>query len=112
MQIASGMDFAQAARAFSDDEATKNAGGVVGRYTPYAYGPLFEAEAWSLKRGVLSDPIRSNRGWHLVEVTDETATPLASVATEIRRELETRRPYATEVTAFLVDLLAGTRIVR
>jgi foldase protein PrsA len=111
-QIAGGMDFAHAARAFSDDEPTKAAGGLVGRYAPFLYGPLFEGEVRSLKKGMLSDPIRSNRGWHLVEVTEETVTPLESVAAELRREIETRRPYATEVSAFMGELLAGARVRR
>jgi len=111
-QIAGGMDFAHAARSFSDDEPTKAAGGLVGRYSPFLFGPVFEAEVRNLKKGVVSDPIRSNRGWHLVEVTEETVTPLDSVSAEVRRELETRKPYATEVDAFMADLLAGVRIRR
>ncbi|HET6201220.1 MAG TPA: peptidylprolyl isomerase [Planctomycetota bacterium] len=111
-QIAGGMNFAQAARAFSDDDSTKEKGGLVGRYTPHLFGPQFDAGAWKLKKGVLSDPIRSNRGWHLVEVTEETLTPLESVAAEVRRELETRRPYATEVAAFLSELLSNAKVVR
>ena len=111
-QILGGMDFAQAARAFSNDEATKNKGGTVGPTTSGTFGPLFEEEVWNLKKGVLSDPIRSNRGWHLVEVTDETVTPFESVAEGLRNELKTRRPFATESRAFLTGLLANARVVR
>lgn len=111
-EIVGGLDFAHAARAFSDDAPTREAGGDAGEYTPFRYGPLFEAEIWKVEKGRLSDPIRSNRGWHLVEITEESRTDLESVADELRRELETRAPFVHEVQAFLAALRSTVTVVR
>lgn len=69
-RIEGGADFADLARANSDDAASASAGGELGWIDPGATPPQFEEVISSLAPGELSEPFRTGSGWHLVQVLE------------------------------------------
>ncbi|MDE2125124.1 MAG: peptidylprolyl isomerase [Armatimonadetes bacterium] len=60
--------FAEEAKAFSDDAGTKDRGGDLGVFLRGSMVPEFDNAAFALKPGVLSQPVLSTFGYHLIEV--------------------------------------------
>jgi foldase protein PrsA len=71
-EIQNGADFATEAAKYSDDTATKDSGGELGYVTRGQMVPAFEEAVFSLKKGELSQPIKTQYGYHLIQVTDIT----------------------------------------
>jgi peptidyl-prolyl cis-trans isomerase D len=62
------IDFAEAAKEYSDDEATKDKGGELGFFKKGQMAPEFDAVAFSEKPGEISEPFRTQFGFHIVQV--------------------------------------------
>ena len=94
-------DFAQLAATYSDDERTKHRGGDLGWFSPNRLTRDFADRAFALRPGQLSEPFRTNLGWHVVEVLDSRPPQrldFESLKPEIRAWLETdRRRYAIDI---------------
>jgi parvulin-like peptidyl-prolyl isomerase len=76
-QLRGGADFAELAAEFSDDPGSRDQGGDVGRFGPEGqansgatYPPAFVEAAYNLAEGEISEPIRTEFGWHIIEVTE------------------------------------------
>jgi hypothetical protein len=85
-KIKGGADFAELARAESDDT---NSGVKGGELDPFGHGqmvPSFEEAAYKLKAGELSDPVKSPFGYHLILVE----TRQTKSFTELKPELEAK----------------------
>ncbi|PIR17997.1 MAG: hypothetical protein COV46_01865 [Deltaproteobacteria bacterium CG11_big_fil_rev_8_21_14_0_20_49_13] len=74
-KIEGGMEFAAAAKEYSEDTVTKNSGGELGRVSKNdprlerrGYGPLLE-KAFSMQVGEVAGPIETSDGFHLIAVT-------------------------------------------
>lgn len=67
-QLNKGADFAALAKENSDDPATKERGGKLGYFTRGKISREFSDAAFSLKPGKVSDPIKSPKGYHIIEV--------------------------------------------
>lgn len=83
-----GEDFAKLAKEFSDDPGTKNRGGELGYFGKGRMVPEFEKVAFSLEPGVISDPVKTIFGWHLIQVEDKKASqvkPLEDVKSFVRQ---------------------------
>ncbi|KAA0994733.1 peptidylprolyl isomerase [Pseudomonas sp. ANT_J12] len=92
VQIAQGADFARVARSGSED-ASASAGGDLGYFARGRMMPAFEAAAFALKPGQVSEPVRTPVGWHLIylqnhqEATDVTEEQgLATVRVYLARQ--------------------------
>lgn len=77
-RILAGEDFTRLAQLYSVDYASGSNGGDIGWMDPGATAKEYQTVANQLAEGELSEPFRSQFGWHLVEVTgrrsvDETA---------------------------------------
>ncbi len=70
--IDQGQPFESVARKFSDDQATAKTGGVIGYITAMLPDGFYNLEksAYELPIGKLSNPIRTNLGYHLIKVLD------------------------------------------
>jgi len=66
-EIRAGADFAELARRHSAD-ASAAQGGELGRFPRGRMVPGFEAVAFALEPGEVSEPVRTEFGWHLVKV--------------------------------------------
>ena len=70
MQINAGADFAEIAKEFSDDKGSAVDGGDLGWVNPGVMVPEFENAMNALEPGEMSEPIRTQFGWHLIELLD------------------------------------------
>ncbi len=68
--ILAGEDFGGMAQDYSEDKATAEKGGDLGWFKKGMMVPAFEEAAFSLKPGEISEPIKTQFGWHLIKVTD------------------------------------------
>lgn len=89
-RIDSGEDFAIIARGHSEDTANAIKGGELGWITPGSTVASFEQTMDSLPLNAVSDPVRTEFGWHLVQVLarrehdDTTEVRKAEAAEKIR----------------------------
>ena len=69
-RILNGEDFAELAKAHSDDKASASRGGDLGWASPGMFVPSFEQAMAQLAPGEISEPFRSNFCWHIVQVLE------------------------------------------
>jgi parvulin-like peptidyl-prolyl isomerase len=69
-RILAGEDFADLAREYSDDPGSGLEGGDLGWVGRGAFVPEFEEAAFTLPVGEVSEPVRTNFGYHLIEVVE------------------------------------------
>jgi peptidyl-prolyl cis-trans isomerase D len=89
-EIEGGKDFAQVAKASSEDAGSKDKGGDLGFGEKTTWVPEFSAVAFSLKPGELSQPVESPFGYHLIQVQEkqpEQKKELKAVEDEIAKQL-------------------------
>jgi peptidyl-prolyl cis-trans isomerase SurA len=68
LELRRGADFATAARRFSQDPGSKEQGGSLNWFRRGVMVPEFEKVAFSLKPGIVSDPVESPFGYHIIQV--------------------------------------------
>ncbi len=70
-RILAGEDFGRLARTHSADTASAAEGGSLGWINPGTMVPKFEEEMNKLKPGQISQPFRTQFGWHIVQVMSQ-----------------------------------------
>lgn len=92
-RIVNGEDFGEIARIHSDDSGSAPRGGELGWVDPGNTVPVFERVMDSLEPGGLSQPFRSQFGWHIVQVLERRERDDTDSArrAEALRVLRTRR---------------------
>jgi foldase protein PrsA len=85
-QLKAGGDFATLARERSSDNSAAN-GGDLGFVEKGQMPPDFEAVAWGLKPGTLSDVVELSSGLHIIKV-EEKRGPRTAPLTEVRANLK------------------------
>ena len=73
-RIVNGESFEEVARGTSDDPSVKINGGNLGYFTVFQMIMPFEDAAYSLKKGAISEPIRTPYGYHIIKVADKRAS--------------------------------------
>jgi peptidyl-prolyl cis-trans isomerase SurA len=68
LELRRGADFATAAKRFSQDPGSKEQGGSLNWFRRGVMVPEFERVAFALKPGVVSDPVESPFGYHIIQV--------------------------------------------
>jgi peptidyl-prolyl cis-trans isomerase D len=85
--------FAELAKANSQDEGSAINGGDLDFFARGAMVKPFEDAVYALKPGELSQPVRSDFGWHLIQLTEVrggSVRPFESVRAEIEDEQRTQ----------------------
>lgn len=77
-----GEDFSELAKEFSDDIGSAQEGGELGWTSPGQMVPEFEAAMATTEVGEISEPVKSQFGWHILEVTGRRDQ---NIADEMRR---------------------------
>lgn len=89
-ELDGGADFAELAQEYSTDGSAAE-GGDLGWFGVGAMVPQFEQAAYSLEVDEISEPVQSEFGFHIIQVTDkreiEGAEPLEGQEEDIRSEL-------------------------
>lgn len=70
-KIKDGEDFEELAKEHSKDEGSAAMGGNLGFFPRGKMVPEFEEKAFSLKVGEVSDPVKSDHGYHIIEVLEK-----------------------------------------
>jgi len=68
LELRRGADFATAARRFSQDPGSRDKGGSLNWFRRGVMVPEFEKVAFSLRPGMISDPVESPFGFHIIQV--------------------------------------------
>lgn len=93
-EIAAGKDFAEVARASSDDVGSRANGGDLGWIEAGMMEPAFEAALFALTPGAVSAPVHTDQGYHLIQLREMKAgatKPFAEVRDQLQQELLTER---------------------
>ncbi|MBF0310105.1 MAG: SurA N-terminal domain-containing protein [Magnetococcales bacterium] len=110
--IAGGQSFEEVARKESRDVSAAS-GGLLGLVSPGSMPPEFEKVAFSLPLGQVSEPVRTEAGWHLIRVDtirEGKEKELKEVEAEIRAQLEERKgiDLVYEASTKIEDQLAAS----
>jgi peptidyl-prolyl cis-trans isomerase D len=93
-QAREGQDFARLAKQHSEDEGTKEAGGALGAFAKEAMVAPFGEVAFATPPGQISEPVRTQFGWHLIKVAtfnEGRTRSLEEARDEIQNQLKTER---------------------
>ena len=75
-EIKKGTDFAELAKQKSKDPGAAAEGGDLGWFGKEQMVPEFSAVAFKLNKGEVSDPVKSQFGWHIIKVEDKRNKPV------------------------------------
>jgi len=111
-RVQSGEDFVKIAKRFSEDEVTKEKGGLLGQLHPDSTIPEISEEMVKLKEGETSGIIQSKFGYHILrldEIIPSKLIPFAETKTDIMNLLlkkETQKIF----TSYVEDLGNNAKI--
>jgi peptidyl-prolyl cis-trans isomerase C len=77
-EIKKGTDFAELAKQKSKDPGAAAEGGDLGYFTKAQMVPEFAEVAFKLDKGQVSDPVKTQFGWHIIKVEDKRNKPIPS----------------------------------
>lgn len=99
-QIKRGKAFDELARQHSDDSVTRADGGDLGFFGRGTLPANVENVVFQMKKGEVSGPLRTSRGFHLIQVTERKeseARPYEEVRKELKQQLQQEKQQrATE----------------
>lgn len=75
-RVKKGEDFAKVAAELSKDPGSGKDGGDLGWFTKERMVPEFAEAAFKLQKGQVSDPVKSQFGWHVIKLEDKRTKPL------------------------------------
>ncbi|MBX9842928.1 MAG: peptidylprolyl isomerase [Xanthobacteraceae bacterium] len=99
-EIRKGTDFAEMAKQKSKDPGAAAEGGDLGYFTKDQMVPEFADQAFKMNKGDVSEPVKSQFGWHIIKVEDKRTKP-APTFDQVKEQVEqyvTRRAQADYIT--------------
>lgn len=90
-RVKKGEDFAKVAAELSKDPGSGKEGGDLGWFSKERMVPEFAEAAFKLQKGQISDPVKSQFGWHVIKLEDRRTKPtpdFAAVKPQIDQYLE------------------------
>ena len=108
-ELKKGADFAELAKKKSKDPGASD-GGDLGFFTKDQMVPEFSAVAFSLEPGKISDPVKSQFGWHIIKV-EEKRSRKAPDFDQVKGQIET---YVTRKAQadYVAKLREGAKVER
>jgi peptidyl-prolyl cis-trans isomerase C len=97
-----GADFAETAKKKSTEPGAAQSGGDLGYFTKEQMVPEFAEAAFKLDKGKISEPVKTQFGWHIIKVEDKRKKP-APTFEQVKDQLETfvARKAQTDLVAKL-----------
>ena len=86
--IKKGTDFAEVAKAKSTEPGAAQSGGDLGYFTKEQMVPEFAEAAFKLDKGKVSEPVKTQFGWHIIKVEDKRKKPVPTFD-QVKDQLET-----------------------
>lgn len=74
-KLDNGEDFAKLAKEYSTDTSNAENGGELGYFTKASMVKEFSDAAFKLKKGEISDPVKTSYGYHIIKVNDRKDSP-------------------------------------
>jgi parvulin-like peptidyl-prolyl isomerase len=103
-KLAKGTKFASLVKEYSKDEGSKNNGGDIGYVMKGQLVPEFESAAFAMKVGEVSEPVKTQFGWHVIKVVDKR--PVKVPALEDEKANIQARLARSEVEKYITDLVS------
>jgi peptidyl-prolyl cis-trans isomerase D len=103
-----GADFAELAKKYSEDDSNKDKGGDLGFFPKGQMVPEFDAVAFAMQPGQISDLVKTQFGYHIIKMVERkpaTKRTLDEVRAQIEDQLKTQR--AQDEAQRIVKDLAG-----
>jgi peptidyl-prolyl cis-trans isomerase C len=100
VRLQKGEDFAKVAGEVTEDPSGKANGGDLGYFGKEQMVPEFADAAFKLDKGKISEPVKTQFGWHVLKVEDKRTKP-APTFDEVKPQVEvyvTRKAQADLVT--------------
>jgi parvulin-like peptidyl-prolyl isomerase len=85
-RLVNGEDFAKVAAEVSTDTGTKDKGGDLGWFARGTMVPEFDAAAFTLKVGEISQPVKSQFGYHIIQVLAHETVPIDASTYDAARQ--------------------------
>lgn len=105
-KIDSGEDFGSLAKEFSQDIATKEKGGDIGYFKEGDMVQAFQDAARKLKVGEVSQPVKTDFGYHVIKLLDEKKLPsFEQMKPQLQSELISNKMDQTKINAEIQKLL-------
>jgi peptidyl-prolyl cis-trans isomerase C len=104
--VANPDSFADVAKEKSTDLGSGRRGGELGLFGPGRMVPEFEAVAFSLKPGEISEVVKTQYGYHIIKVTerkDGTVRPFDQVKAQIKSQIANQR-LQDQLDKYMADL--------
>ena len=86
-RLQDGADFAELATKYSDDKGTAARGGDLGITSRGSFVPEFEAEAYSLEKNEISKVIKSEFGYHIIQLLDRLGNNISTRHILVKAEI-------------------------
>lgn len=108
-QLDEGADFATLAKKYSTDTASKENGGDLGYFAAGDMVAEFSDAAFAMKKGEISEPVKSDYGYHIIKVTgkkEAKETKYDEIKDEVKSayvESQISNQYSAWVTALMAD---------
>ena len=102
-RVTNGEPFDALARRYSEDTGSGALGGDLGYFGPGAMVPEFEEATYALEVGEVSDPVGSQFGIHVIQLTDRKPTTFDNGAADFRDFVATQRVRQADST-YLANL--------
>jgi peptidyl-prolyl cis-trans isomerase C len=118
VRLKKGEDFATVASEVTEDPSGKANGGDLGYFSKEQMVPEFSDTSFKLEKGQISEPVKTQFGWHVIKVEDKRAKPVpkfeevrpqiesyvtrkaqAELVTKLRAEAKIEKMYKTEASA-------------
>ncbi len=87
------------AKQYSTDTGSKNNGGSLGNFPKGRMVKAFEDAAFALKVGQISQPVKTQFGYHVIEVTKKTQASKQTLA-QAKATIEQQLKYQKQSTAW------------
>ena len=113
-QIESGKSFTEMADLYSQDPSVKQNHGDLGFFGKKEIVREFAEVSFSLEPGTLSEPVRSQHGFHLIEVLDKKDDPPESFD-KVKQKLSQqafKKEFDQKYKAYMKNLKQKARIIR
>lgn len=113
-KLADGEDFAALAKEYSTDTQTAPNGGELGQFSAGSMVAEFENAAYDLEIGEISEPVKTEYGYHIIKVTDrvevEDVEPLEDIEDTLRKEIKNSKVSQEDAQAKVQQIMKDANI--